>query len=129
MRIAIIAALLMVPGVAFADDGYLRTTDGQVVHGTNGECWHTSAWTLDKAIPGCDGKPLVTPPAPPPAPAPVPAVVAPPADTDHDGVIDSADKCPGTPDGVKVDATGCPLDADGDGVGDYLDKRLLANPA
>ena len=43
-------------------------------------------------------------------------------DTDGDGVIDSQDKCPNTPKGVKVDAKGCPLDSDGDGVYDYLDK-------
>jgi outer membrane protein OmpA-like peptidoglycan-associated protein len=43
-------------------------------------------------------------------------------DSDHDGVPDYLDKCPGTPPGVKVDAFGCPLDSDGDGVPDYLDK-------
>ena len=43
-------------------------------------------------------------------------------DTDGDGVKDKADKCPGTPAGVKVDAVGCPLDRDGDTVADYLDK-------
>jgi OOP family OmpA-OmpF porin len=43
-------------------------------------------------------------------------------DTDGDGVVDSKDKCPGTPAGVKVDAEGCPLDTDGDGVPDYMDK-------
>jgi OmpA-OmpF porin, OOP family len=43
-------------------------------------------------------------------------------DSDHDGVADSKDKCPGTPKGVKVDKAGCPLDTDGDGVADYLDK-------
>ncbi|MGI4883714.1 MAG: OmpA family protein [Janthinobacterium lividum] len=43
-------------------------------------------------------------------------------DADGDGVADNDDKCPNTPAGVKVDATGCPLDADGDGVADYLDK-------
>jgi len=43
-------------------------------------------------------------------------------DTDGDGVPDSADKCPGTPAGVKVDSSGCPLDSDGDGVPDYQDK-------
>ena len=43
-------------------------------------------------------------------------------DADGDGVADADDKCPDTPAGVKVDATGCPLDADGDGVADYLDK-------
>jgi outer membrane protein len=41
--------------------------------------------------------------APPPPPAP-------PADSDGDGVVDSADKCPGTPAGVKVDKVGCPLE-------------------
>ena len=43
-------------------------------------------------------------------------------DADNDGVTDADDKCPNTPAGVKVDATGCPLDADGDKVPDYLDK-------
>ena len=65
-------------------------------------------------------------PAPAPEPAPAPAsVVAPPpapADSDNDGVIDTLDKCPGTPAGVKVDKDGCPVDSDKDGVADYLDK-------
>jgi OOP family OmpA-OmpF porin len=43
-------------------------------------------------------------PAPAPAPAPRPA---PPADSDGDGVVDSQDRCPGTPRGVAVDANGC----------------------
>ncbi len=43
-------------------------------------------------------------------------------DADGDGVADADDKCPNTPAGVKVDATGCPLDTDADGVPDYLDK-------
>lgn len=43
-------------------------------------------------------------------------------DADHDGVVDSKDKCPDTPLGVKVDKRGCPVDTDGDGVPDYLDK-------
>jgi OOP family OmpA-OmpF porin len=45
-----------------------------------------------------------------------------PIDSDGDGVYDHLDKCPGTPAGVKVDKDGCPLDTDGDGVPDYLDK-------
>ncbi|MDA8098627.1 MAG: OmpA family protein [Nitrospiraceae bacterium] len=45
-----------------------------------------------------------------------------PLDSDNDGVPDYLDKCPGTPAGVKVDANGCPLDSDNDGVPDYLDK-------
>lgn len=43
-------------------------------------------------------------------------------DADGDGVADADDRCPNTPAGVRVDASGCPLDADGDGVADYLDK-------
>jgi OOP family OmpA-OmpF porin len=43
-------------------------------------------------------------------------------DTDGDGVADDADKCPSSPKGAQVDATGCPIDSDKDGVYDYLDK-------
>jgi OOP family OmpA-OmpF porin len=46
-------------------------------------------------------------------------------DTDGDGVTDQFDKCPDTPQGVKVDSHGCPLDTDGDGVPDYKDKQLI----
>jgi len=45
-----------------------------------------------------------------------------PNDSDGDGVYDDMDKCPGTPVGVKVDMSGCPLDSDGDGVYDDQDK-------
>ncbi|MBI5171131.1 MAG: OmpA family protein [Candidatus Eisenbacteria bacterium] len=44
-----------------------------------------------------------------------------PSDTDGDGVLDGLDKCPGTPKGATVDANGCPSDADGDGVFDGID--------
>ena len=50
------------------------------------------------------------------------AEIAKPVDSDGDGVTDDLDRCPDTPKGVKVDAKGCPLDSDGDGVPDYLDK-------
>jgi len=50
------------------------------------------------------------------APVPTPAVVV-PKDADKDGVIDTLDKCPGTPAGVVVNADGCPLDGDSDGDG------------
>ena len=43
-------------------------------------------------------------------------------DKDHDKVWDDVDMCLGTPRGVKVDKLGCPIDSDGDGVPDYLDK-------
>lgn len=47
------------------------------------------------------------------------------ADSDRDGVPDSADECPLTPEGTPVDARGCPVDLsndeDGDGVPNHLD--------
>jgi OOP family OmpA-OmpF porin len=45
-------------------------------------------------------------------------------DTDGDGITDDMDRCPGTPAGTPVDATGCPLpqDDDGDGVVNENDK-------
>ena len=43
-------------------------------------------------------------------------------DSDRDGVLDSADRCPGTARGVEVDSRGCPADDDGDGVYNYEDK-------
>lgn len=45
-----------------------------------------------------------------------------PVDTDGDGVTDDLDRCPGTPAGTAVDSSGCPLDDDGDGVTNDLDK-------
>lgn len=45
------------------------------------------------------------------------------ADYDKDGVRDWDDHCQGTPEGVKVDKFGCPLDGDEDGVPDYLDDE------
>ncbi len=45
------------------------------------------------------------------------------SDEDNDGVFDGWDKCPGTPFGVAVDSTGCPLDDDHDGVPNYLDEE------
>jgi len=42
-------------------------------------------------------------------------------DSDGDGVADDKDACPNTPQGVKVNERGCPIDSDKDGVADYLD--------
>ncbi len=44
-------------------------------------------------------------------------------DSDNDGVIDNKDMCQNTPDSVKVNKEGCPLDGDKDGVPDYKDKE------
>ena len=53
--------------------------------------------------------------------APAPVVVADP-DSDGDGVKDSMDRCPNTPQGHAVDTDGCSLDSDGDGVVDADDQ-------
>jgi len=44
-------------------------------------------------------------------------------DEDGDGIVDGVDECPGTPEGVDVDSTGCPWDYDQDGVPDYMDDE------
>lgn len=71
---------------------------------------------------------LVEPPAPAPVPVPVAKPVEPPMDSDGDGVADNLDKCPGTQTGISVGPDGCPLDADKDGVPDYLDKCFNTQP-
>jgi OOP family OmpA-OmpF porin len=43
-------------------------------------------------------------------------------DDDKDGVFNRLDACPATPAGTKVDTKGCPLDSDNDGVADHLDQ-------
>ena len=43
-------------------------------------------------------------------------------DADKDGVCDQWDKCLDTPEGIRVDGSGCSLDSDGDGVPDSEDK-------
>jgi OOP family OmpA-OmpF porin len=45
-----------------------------------------------------------------------------PLDSDADGVPDYMDECPGTPKDAAVDKKGCLLDSDGDGVPNSLDK-------
>ncbi len=44
-------------------------------------------------------------------------------DEDNDGVLDFDDDCIGTPQGIAVDTSGCPLDGDKDGIPDYLDQE------
>jgi OOP family OmpA-OmpF porin len=94
----------------------------------NNKTLHAVEYTMGLFLPFGGVTPAVAPIEPLPAPVAEPApakIVEPavaPADSDGDGVVDSLDKCPGTPVGVKVDDDGCPLDSDKDGVYDYLDK-------
>ncbi len=44
-------------------------------------------------------------------------------DSDKDGISDLLDFCANTPLNIPVDAKGCPVDGDNDGVPDYLDKE------
>ena len=87
---------------------YMYKWNNNGVDGSNGEVHNVAAlvgltFSFDeKAGP-------VAAPAPEPAPEPKPEPVAAPLDSDGDGVIDSLDKCPGTPAGFKVDEDGCPL--------------------
>jgi len=49
-------------------------------------------------------------------------------DSDGDKVIDFNDLCPYTPENVKVDEYGCPIDTDLDGIADYIDKEKNTLP-
>jgi hypothetical protein len=51
------------------------------------------------------------------------------ADDDEDGVKNIEDICSNTPSGAPVDASGCPLDSDNDGVPDYRDEETSADSA
>ena len=53
---------------------------------------------------------------------PAPARVPPPARPAPPEPAEVEPKCPGTPPGIPVDADGCPLDGDDDGVPDYKDR-------
>lgn len=43
-------------------------------------------------------------------------------DSDGDGIFDSKDNCPESPEGIRVDKFGCPIDTDRDGVADFIDN-------
>lgn len=100
-------------GGAGGGNGFVTTTGGQVWKNAFGECWGHSGRTAD-SICGVAAA----------SPAPEPREETGyfwPDDQDRDGVVDANDRCPFTPDGVKVDSNGCALDDDGDGVPNYLD--------
>jgi OOP family OmpA-OmpF porin len=78
-------------------------------------------------------EPYKATPAPKPAPKPQPKVVPTPVvadpDSDGDGVPDSRDDCPGTPEKVSVDDHGCPEIPNLSGVHFAHDKANLAAEA
>ena len=86
-------------------DGYVINKNGGFVTTTDGKCVKTRRWTAELSIPKCEGieEAKVT-------------------DTDQDGIADNSDKCPATPAGVMVDATGCAKDSDNDGIMDSADN-------
>jgi len=104
---SVLGATLISAGVmtAHAQEGFYDPTNKASPTGK------TIGYELVKTI-GCPGKGLLDAPCKETAPT----------DSDRDGVIDSKDKCPGTPAGRKVNADGCELDSDGDGVIDANDK-------
>lgn len=61
----------------------------------------------------------VPPPPPPPAPP------APCPDSDRDGVCDDVDRCPDTPEGTRVDESGCPFAEPSERETEMLDKGVI----
>lgn len=56
--------LALIIGIACVNagaEGYVKSSSGEVVRNSFGECWHTPYWTPGDAIVGCDGKVAATP--------------------------------------------------------------------
>ena len=117
-------------GVAVDANGCPRDSDGDGVPDYLDRCPNTPRGTPVDAN-GCprdsdgDGVPdnLDRCPNTPPNARPVDANGC-PVDTDGDGVPDYLDRCPNTAPGTRVDANGCPIEADSDhdGVPDSRDR-------
>jgi outer membrane protein OmpA-like peptidoglycan-associated protein len=100
---AAVAPLALVVGMgagnAYAAPGYVMAT-GKVMMNNYKECWKAKGG-VDKKLAEC-GDMMEKPTPPPPAP-----MVE--GDADHDGVVDSKDRCPDTRPGAKVDPYGCEI--------------------
>ncbi|HNQ04263.1 MAG TPA: OmpA family protein [Thiobacillaceae bacterium] len=108
--------LLTMGGVAQAAERYYDPSNAASNTGK------TTGYELYKTI-GCPGRGLLDAPCPGDVAAkPAPAAASRAMDSDGDGVLDGQDRCPDTPRGARVDATGCEPDSDGDGVVDRLDQ-------
>ena len=105
----ILASFLLaitLPATALAAGKYYWVdSSGDVVRDGSGEC--VIALYHGANFPECEGE----------APAA-------PMDSDHDGIVDANDQCPGSAMGIRVDAMGCamPMDSDGDGIIDTKDR-------
>ena len=92
---------------------YWENSSNEIVRTSFGECWRTSDWTAESAVPECGGAVK--------KPEAVAVVIG---DKDGDGVNDDNDQCPNTAAGKEVDSRGCVVikDSDGDGVVDAKDE-------
>lgn len=81
---------------AVGNDGDIDLFSLGVLFGFGGPAAHAAPSTTPTPVA------MAEPATPPPPPKAL-------RDSDNDGVTDDVDKCPGTPRGVAVDATGCPL--------------------
>lgn len=121
IRFLLPTILMAFSSAALAADGaYWTNEEGTIYRSGFGKCVRTSIWTPEDALPECGGpardskaqteseaagSPAAT--AGPMAAAPVVAN----ADSDNDGVLDNADKCPGSPSDKPVDASGCTIES------------------
>ncbi|MFA5330683.1 MAG: thrombospondin type 3 repeat-containing protein [Prolixibacteraceae bacterium] len=111
-------------GVAVDENGCPLDTDGDGVADYIDDCPTIAGLTSLKGCPDADGDGVADKDDKcPDTPKGVKVdATGCPLDQDKDGVHDGIDKCPDTPAGVVVDINGCPVDTDGDGVADYLDE-------
>lgn len=103
--LTLVAGLTALPTFAANPDerGYLTTRYGDVWMTRYGECWRTPYPAEEDQSEFAE-------------------MCGDVVDSDGDGVNDPDDQCPDTPEGVRVNETGCPVDSDGDGVSDADDQ-------
>lgn len=128
MLSTITSALVMASGSAaahcdadMAHCSHWHSSNGAIVKDGTASCLRTVKWNKEHPVEGCDFIPKKPEPKPEPVVAPVVAAPAPvvapapvmetkreePKDEDQDGVVDTVDRCPGTPSILKVDRFGC----------------------
>lgn len=108
-------------GVAVDENGCPKDSDGDGVSDDIDDCPTVAGLTSLKGCPDTDKDGIADKDDACPDVAGVQNLKGCP-DTDGDGVADKDDKCADTKKGLKVDASGCPLDQDKDGVADSEDN-------